>query len=161
MKKIFFLVALVATAFGQSSFAQDNTYKTQSSQLLTQYYAIKNALVSGNSTDAAAKATDFVKTANAMDAHSLPKANRIALLKDAARISKSKDLKKQREYFAGFSDGMFELAKATSLSTEPIYKAYCPMKKSNWLSSEATIKNPYYGSAMLTCGKVVETIEIN
>jgi hypothetical protein len=28
-----------------------------------------------------------------------------------------------------------------------------------WLSSEAVIKNPYYGKAMLTCGKVTETIK--
>ncbi|RYF82932.1 MAG: DUF3347 domain-containing protein, partial [Chitinophagaceae bacterium] len=36
---------------------------------------------------------------------------------------------------------------------------YCPMKKALWLSNEKAIKNPYYGSAMLTCGKVTETIE--
>jgi hypothetical protein len=36
---------------------------------------------------------------------------------------------------------------------------YCPMKKANWLSSSATIKNPYYGNSMLTCGKVVETLK--
>jgi len=32
------------------------------------------------------------------------------------------------------------------------------MKKAVWLSNEKAIKNPYYGSQMLTCGKVVETI---
>jgi Protein of unknown function (DUF3347). len=32
------------------------------------------------------------------------------------------------------------------------------MKKANWLSSEKEIKNPYYGSTMLTCGSVVDTI---
>jgi hypothetical protein len=36
---------------------------------------------------------------------------------------------------------------------------YCPMKKSNWLSNEKTVKNPYYGSAMLTCGEVTGTIK--
>jgi hypothetical protein len=29
----------------------------------------------------------------------------------------------------------------------------------NWLSKENTIKNPYYGSQMLSCGSVVETIK--
>ncbi|MAQ74933.1 MAG: hypothetical protein CL613_01215 [Aquimarina sp.] len=31
------------------------------------------------------------------------------------------------------------------------------MKKAYWLSKEKDIKNPYYGSSMLTCGKVAET----
>ena len=43
MKTIFFIVATVATAFVQSSFAQDST-GTQS-QLLHSYYNIKTALV--------------------------------------------------------------------------------------------------------------------
>jgi hypothetical protein len=33
------------------------------------------------------------------------------------------------------------------------------MKKASWLSSEAAIKNPYFGSAMLTCGKVTATLK--
>jgi hypothetical protein len=33
------------------------------------------------------------------------------------------------------------------------------MKKATWLSSSKTIKNPYFGSAMPTCGKVTETIQ--
>jgi hypothetical protein len=32
-------------------------------------------------------------------------------------------------------------------------------KGANWLSKENAIKNPYYGSSMLTCGKTVEIIE--
>jgi hypothetical protein len=157
MKKIFFFVAFVATTFGQSSFAQENTIQT--SELLTKYYNIKNALVNGNANTAATNAAEFVKTVNTMGANAIPEASRTALLKNAVDISKTKDTKKQREYFAGFSEQMFALAKTTELSTEPIYKAYCPMKKASWLSNEAAIKNPYYGSTMLTCGKVVETLK--
>jgi hypothetical protein len=32
-------------------------------------------------------------------------------------------------------------------------------KGANWLSKESAIKNPYYGSQMLSCGKTVETIK--
>lgn len=31
-------------------------------------------------------------------------------------------------------------------------------KGANWLSKENNIKNPCFGSKMLSCGKVVETI---
>jgi len=152
MNKIFFTVALIATTLVQSSFAQDNT-----SDVFAQYYAIKDALVSSNANLANTKAIAFVKTV-AVDA-ALPEVNRAAVVKDAAKIAATKDLKKQREYFSAFSDQMFELAKSTKLNKEPVYKAYCPMAKGSWLSSSSAIKNPYYGSAMLTCGKVVETIK--
>jgi hypothetical protein len=51
------------------------------------------------------------------------------------------------------------LAKAVKLSVQPVYQDYCPMKKAYWLSSEAAIKNPYYGSQMLSCGKINDTIK--
>jgi hypothetical protein len=34
--------------------------------------------------------------------------------------------------------------------------AYCPMAKQSWLQDGKTINNPYYGSAMLRCGSIVE-----
>ena len=152
MKQIFFAVALIATTLVQSSFAQDKT-----SDVFAQYYAIKDALVSGNANLANTKAIAFVKTV--ADDTALPEANRAGLIKDAAKIAATKDLKKQREYFSSFSDQMFEMAKSTKLNKEPVYKAYCPMAKGSWLSNSSAIKNPYYGNAMLTCGKVVETIK--
>jgi hypothetical protein len=32
------------------------------------------------------------------------------------------------------------------------------MKKAYWLSGDKVIKNPYFGSAMLTCGTITETL---
>jgi hypothetical protein len=158
MKKIIFAAAFLATTFVQKSFAQDSTQQHQLSQLLSQYYNIKDALVAGNGTEASAKAEEFIKTANSIDYKLISEGNINALLKDATPISETKDIKKQREHFANLSNNMAALAKSVKLSAQPIYQAYCPMKKANWLSSDKEIKNPYFGSAMLTCGKVVETI---
>lgn len=160
MKKIFITVALFATAFLQNSFAQDSTIKTQTQlpQLLISYYGIKDALVAGNSGKAAASAGEFVKAANGIDYKIVSEGNIHALLKDAGAISETTDLKKQREQFARLSTNMITLAKAVKLGTQPAYETYCPMKKASWLSDSKTIKNPYYGSAMLSCGNVVETI---
>ena len=60
---------------------------------------------------------------------------------------------------AFFSNNFYSLAKAVKLSTQTIYQDYCPMKKAFWLSEVPAIKNPYYGKAMLTCGKITETIK--
>ena len=158
MKKSILVIALLATVFAQKTFAQDSTQQHQLSQLLTQYYNIKDALVAGNGNLASAKAEEFIKTANSIDYKVISEGNINALLKDATPISETKDIKVQRELFSNLSNNMAALAKSVKLTTEPIYQAYCPMKKANWLSNDKAIKNPYYGSAMLTCGKVVETI---
>ncbi|MDQ6756861.1 MAG: DUF3347 domain-containing protein [Bacteroidota bacterium] len=155
MKKIFLLVAIIATALVQNSFAQDNS-KTQ---LLHSYLDIKNALVAGNASLASEKAGEFVKALNSADIKTLSADSRDALLKDADHISKTKEIKHQREHFEKFSLNMYTLAKAEKLTDKPVYYAYCPMKKAHWLSSEPAIKNPYFGSAMLTCGKVEETLK--
>ena len=159
MKKLFLFVAIFATAFTQKSFAQDSNNQAQLSQLLNSYYQVKNALIEGNSTTAALQAEAFLKTANGISNRTISEGSRNALVKDAGVISDSKDLKKQREVFGNFSTNMYALAKSLKLTTEPIYYQYCPMKKAYWLSADKAVKNPYYGSAMLTCGKVTETIQ--
>ena len=159
MKKIFFVaVAFLGGVFVQNSFAQDSTQQRQLSQLLTQYYEIKDALVAGNGNNASAKAQEFIKIANSIDYKLISEGNINALLKDATPVSESKDVKVQREHFANLSNNMATLAKAVKLTADPVYKQYCPMKKTYWLSNEKAIKNPYYGNAMLTCGNVAETI---
>jgi hypothetical protein len=158
MKKVFLIVTFIAAAFVQKPFAQD-TNQTQLSQVLNSYYHIKDALIKGNSNTAALQAEEFLKIANGISNRTISEGSRNALVKDAGAISDSKDLKKQREVFTNLSTNMYALAKSLKLTTEPIYYNYCPMKKAYWLSSDKVIKNPYYGNAMLTCGKVTETIE--
>ena len=157
MKRIFFLAGFFITIFMQPISAQDSLTTNQLSQLLTHYYGIKDALVAGNATIAAIKSTEFMKTANGIS-KVITKENISELNKDAVAISETKDIKKQREHFSGLSNNMSKLAKSIKMTTEPVYLAYCPMKKVNWLSSDKEIKNPYYGNAMLTCGNIVETI---
>ena len=163
MKKIFFTFALIATASLQQSFAQ--TPSTPSS-LLTSYYGIKDALVASDAGTAASQAAAFQKTLQAINMKTLPDSSMSVfmslqdkLTKDAAYIAGTKDLSRQRERFAVFSQNLFTLAKTLPLSSQPIYYDYCPMKKAYWLSNDAAIKNPYFGSAMLTCGKTTQTLK--
>ncbi|MBD3660738.1 MAG: DUF3347 domain-containing protein, partial [Arenibacter algicola] len=74
----------------------------------------------------------------------------------------TKDVGEQRVYFKSLSKNMFEVIK-DSKSETPVYYQFCPMadggKGANWLSLEEDIRNPYYGSQMLSCGKTIETIK--
>lgn len=164
MKKIFLLVALIATVSTQLIFAQD-TKSTALTPLLTSYYDIKDALIKSSSDDAATHAAEFLKALNGVDMKLLPASDMTTFMAaqdklafDARHISESKDIAHQREHFGDFSANFFKLAKAVKLTDKPVYYAYCPMKKSYWLSADAGIKNPYFGNQMLTCGKVTETL---
>ena len=81
---------------------------------------------------------------------------------DAGHIQESKDAEHQRSHFSTLSKNIYSLIKVSKQTTTTYY-AHCPMynngKGANWLSSEKEIKNPYYGSQMLTCGSVEETIK--
>jgi hypothetical protein len=159
MKNIILVTAVfLVLAAPQKSYSQDSLKQYQLSKLLTQYYNIKDALVADNGIETSGQAEEFIKTANSIDYKLISEGNINALLKDATPISETKDIKIQREHFANLSNNMVTLAKAVKLTTLPVYQAYCPMKRANWLSNDKAIKNPYYGSQMLTCGKVVETI---
>lgn len=161
MKKII-LAAITAFTFIHTSYAQENTL----SPILTAYYGVKDALVSGDANAASAKASELLAAISHVDMTALPAKQHTVFMSvkdklsfDARHISEMKKIDHQREHFASLSNNMVTLAKGAHLSQSPIYQDYCPMKKSSWLSQEQPIKNPYYGSSMLTCGKVTETIQ--
>jgi hypothetical protein len=147
MKKIFFAVILFTT---QHLFAQQTT----PSAVLTAYYGVKDALVADDPDAAAEKAGEFLKVLGSID---LPLKEKLAF--DARHISEKKEIAHQREHFGSLSVNMLIVAKKVKLSPQPVYQEYCPMKKASWLSSDSAIRNPYYGNAMLTCGKVQTTIK--
>ena len=164
--KQFFLFALLFSTYMSLSAQHDHSShqkqesrsKHQLSQLLAAYYNIKNALVTGDAGSAASNAELFLKNVNTVDYKLISESNVHILSKDAGKISSTKDLTRQREYFANFSANMAAVAKSFKLGNQPIYLQYCPMKRASWLSSEKHIRNPYYGSGMLACGEVTETL---
>ena len=163
MKHIILVIAVFATT---SLFAHLSAQQIALAPVLTDYYNIKDALVGSDTKVAAEKAAGFLNDMNGVDMHAIPAKDHMAfmalkdkLAMDARHISESTDINHQREHFASLSANMASLAKQARLSEQPVYQEYCPMKKSSWLSSDTAIKNPYYGSSMLTCGKVTATLK--
>jgi hypothetical protein len=74
-----------------------------------------------------------------------------SIAKHARALEQAKDLDKAREAFNPLSESVIAAAKAAKIPDVKV--AYCPMAKGSWLQKESTIKNPYYGSQMLTCGE--------
>ena len=85
------------------------------------------------------------------------------LTKIQSALGQMKDIDSARGQLETVSEGILKLLKATHYSGRTIYVDFCPMANNNqgaiWLSGEEDIKNPYFGSAMLGCGEIHETIE--
>ena len=62
------------------------------------------------------------------------------------------DIKEARAAFGPLSDAVIAVVKADS-GTHDVKLAFCPMADASWLQKEEKIRNPYYGSSMLTCGE--------
>ena len=129
------------------------------------YFSLKNALVQSDAKTTSANAKELTDAITAVKMNELSATEHDFWMKvmkslnsDASAIAKTQDIKKQREAFKTLSKNMYDLLKTSKLSTA-VYYQYCPMQNANWLSTESTIKNPYYGSQMLTCGSTVETLK--
>ena len=164
--RVFILSACIFTFFSISVQARSRSTASPLPTILNLYYEVKNALVNSDAATASKKAGEMLTVINAVDAKTLTSEEQTVftplkdkLSFDARHISEVKDISHQREHFADLSLNMFTLAKGVKISAQPVYQDYCPMKKSYWLSSEQAIKNPYYGSQMLTCGSIKTTIQ--
>lgn len=135
------------------------------SKVQSHYFSIKDALVKADSKTASVKSKELTDAITAVKMNELSATEHDVWMKvmntlgtDAKAISETQDVKKQRETFKSLSKNMYELLKTSKHST-PVYYQYCPMQDANWLSLENTVKNPYYGAQMLTCGSTVETLK--
>jgi hypothetical protein len=133
------------------------------------YFQLKDALVKSSGKTAAGESAELLAAIKAVKMESLTSTEHTAWMKalnelteDAEHISETNDVGHQRDHFMTLSKNVYELLKVSKSAT-PVYYQFCPMankgKGANWLSLESGIKNPYYGSQMLTCGKTVETIK--
>ncbi len=149
-----------------------NTQVQEQNQLkaiFDNYFSVKDALVKTDGNTASTKSAELLSAINAvkmekleMDIHMVWMKVVAELKEDAEHISDTKDTSHQRDHFMTLSKNMYALIKVSKTET-PTYYQFCPMandgKGANWLSKESTVKNPYYGSQMLSCGKTVETIK--
>src|SRR5262245_53845937 len=77
-----------------------------------------------------------------------------ALVKAARGVEQAADMNAAREAFGALSDAVIAAGNAEKWKDAPdVRVAYCPMVKKSWLQKEETIRNPYYGNSMLTCGE--------
>ena len=139
------------------------------SNIYNAYFSMKDALVSSDAGKAGIIASQMANAIEGVDMSALTEKEHNAymkLLDDLKRntkaIAATNNLERQRKSFGPLSATMFELMKVLKPAYE-VYLDHCPMyndgKGANWISKEKPIRNPYYGSSMMTCGSVKETLK--
>ncbi|HMO32302.1 MAG TPA: DUF3347 domain-containing protein [Lacibacter sp.] len=161
---------------GPSSEPANKTYSAsfqlQVQQILDAYFNLKDAFVSSDTVavnragTALQRALDSLSLEELLPADSLSYAaingrpgDMVAEI-EAMRIEK--DLELKRESFEMISTALYDLLKAIRPPGTTLYFQYCPMafqdKGAYWLSRTDSIRNPYFGQKMLSCGEVKEVL---
>ncbi len=133
--------------------------------LLPMYFEIKDGLVNDNDAAAIVGARGFLEALEKVDmmllegeAHNYWMRQMKAMQAHAEAIANSADLSEQRKNFGSLSELLIETLAAFGYSGQGVVVQHCPMAfddaGADWLSNEQRVLNPYFGSAMLTCGTV-------
>ncbi|MFL0351959.1 DUF3347 domain-containing protein [Xanthomarina sp. GH4-25] len=144
----------------------DNNIQTSDAkQVVADYMTLKEALVATNKEDAAKAGKKLESSLKSFDVSKYT-AEQQKELKDiiadaiehAEHISRS-EIDHQREHFKTLSKDIIDMVAITG-TENTLYQQFCPMYDggSAWLSMSKDIKNPYYGSKMMSCGKVQKEI---
>ncbi|PRY91368.1 Cu(I)/Ag(I) efflux system membrane fusion protein [Marinilabilia salmonicolor] len=152
------------------SYEAPQQFKKQLTAFFDQYIEMKDALVASDAKLAANEAKESLQALKNTDmallkgdAHMFWMRNLDKMESALTTISGSEDLEAQRKAFVNFNPIFYNKVKAFGLDGKTAYFQFCPManddKGAYWLSTEESIRNPYYGDMMLECGEVRETLE--
>tara|TARA_R110002096_G_scaffold257141_1_gene450446 strand:- start:16 stop:1875 length:1860 start_codon:yes stop_codon:yes gene_type:complete len=140
-----------------------NAFKGQLEQVFNAYIELKDAFVGDDSSIASRSAESLLSAMKKVDMKELSNNeahNHWMLISkeikgSATSISEISDIEKQRGHLKHLSAHLSKAVKLFGVN-QKVYEQFCPMADNNkgayWLSLNEPIKNPYYGSKMLTCG---------
>lgn len=154
----------------EAKYKTEEVFRTQLTAVFKAYVALKDALVKGdlsavksagqNMSEAIAR-TDHeqLKGPAHLDWNSYSE----GLNDYLSGLAAASDITSSRNLLPGLTENMYNAIKAFGLNGLSAYYAYCPMAFNNrggyWLSDEKKIRNPYFGDAMLECGRVREQLK--
>jgi uncharacterized protein (DUF885 family) len=134
-------------------------------EIVTDYLSLKNALTKDDSNATADAGKALVETLGKIDMKKLSGEQMKTYMDISDDVKEHAEhigdnagnIAHQREHFVLMSKDINDLI--TTFGTEQkLYQDFCPMadegKGAIWISELKDIKNPYYGSEMLTCGSV-------
>lgn len=145
--------------------AMNNSQDAMAEAILKDYFNLKDALVGDDNDKSKMLGNTLAKSLGNLDKSKYSESQQKELtdiIEDATEhaehISES-DIKHQREHFKILSKDITDMVAITGTATK-LYEQFCPMYDGGtaWLSTKEEVRNPYYGSQMLKCGKVQREI---
>jgi hypothetical protein len=151
-----------------------NDFNQSFTQLINAYIDLKDALVASDAAKATAAAQTLRTAADSLKVNEI-KGDSTGVIKQTAltytgsitgsaqALVAEKDIEGKRKEFGNIADAMWTLTRTVRYGGKKLYWEYCPMAFNNqgayWISYERDIKNPYFGSKMMTCGSVEDSID--
>lgn len=151
-----------------------DVFKQSFTQLLNAYSNLKDALVLSDTGKASAAALALRVASDSLKVNEI-KGDSTGVIKETAAaftstitgsalaLAAEKDLKGKRKEFEMIADAMWSLTRTVRYTSQKVYWQFCPMAFDNkgayWMSYEREIKNPYFGTEMLNCGSVEDSLD--
>ncbi len=165
--KISLLTVALAAVFALPVLAHEDHKESAFESMTEAYLAIQTSLATDSLDGVKANALAIAATAEGLqkkfDLHAAgvakkdgPACSKLMpeLAASAKALAAAKDLDSARKAFAPLSENLITYRNMIPGDEKPNV-AYCPMAKHNWMQNGKKINNPYYGSKMLRCGKIV------
>ncbi|MGA9239554.1 efflux RND transporter periplasmic adaptor subunit [Robiginitalea sp.] len=141
-------------------------FTVEMATVIPAYLKMKDALVAGDAPGVKEGARELVRQLSAIPTTGLGADEKSALSTSQGplkAIADSEVLDTQRKHFVRLNEVLIPIIENAGSGTQTLYVQTCPMADNNkgaaWLSAQKEIRNPYYGDAMLTCGRVIRTIQ--
>jgi len=141
------IVALTGLACNRPATSARPAGTEMSRAVIDPYLKIGAALASDRMDGVTANAGEIATAASALGA--------LAFKIDTAavQLTAAADLADARAKFGGLSEAIDAYMTNQHLtSPDGVRVAFCPMVLKPWLQNDGDLRNPYYGSQMLTCG---------
>ena len=153
MKKITTVLAAAAgLLFVTSVHAAENPALMQPVKSVYDHYLVIQKDLAGDSLQGVDKEADtIVKAVNGDSMKMLPK----DVATEAGALAKANDLTTARAAFKTLSASLIKYL-ADHNAKAAYVEVHCPMAKASWLQSDKTVKNPYLGKSMSSCGMIQE-----
>jgi len=151
MKKIFyFCLVFVFTGLVWAGSADQ-----KAESILDQYFLIHASLAKDSTQGGDNAAQKIAKLASA-EAVTDPQVQKLLLqVEKAAKQIQGKDLKETRDQFFELSKPLLVYLNQFYSGKKDFYRVFCSMANKAWIQPHKEVRNPYYGSSMLTCGDLI------
>jgi len=145
-------------------------FRMQFDKVIADYLSLQKELAADKSKEAVAVAEKALNSLKSIDMKLLQGDDHMAWMKDSAelekmlsRVAKTEDIEEVRKEFAMLSEQIASNVKRFGSSGQgSLYQFKCPMAFNNrgatWLQDDDKTRNPYFGTAMLKCGEVIQVL---